>query len=149
MHFLAPSASDALARVARRFAHDGVDPALVDQATLDAALKSELRIPTDPDLVIIHHLAPPGFIRGLLPRPAPELHGFPAWLLRISEIYTHPPRLPLYVPFLGALLQNSPLPVFRKLGRAFPSAEDKGVLSSEAWEGAQATWEKVEQRKGK
>lgn len=148
LHFLAPSASDTLARVARKFAQDGVDPDHVDQATLDAALKRDLRIPSDPDLVIIHHLAPPNFLRGLLPRPAPELHGFPAWLLRISEIYTHPPPLPLYVPFLGALLQNSPLPIFRKIGASFPSSEDKGILSLDAWEGAQAAWEKLEQRKG-
>lgn len=50
---------------------------------------------------------------------------------------------------LGELLQNSPLPVLRKLGTLFPSADCKGVLSVDAWEGAQGAWEKVEQRRGK
>lgn len=98
---------------------------------------------------MIHHLSPPGFWRGLLPRPAPELWGFPAWALRITEIYTHPPTLPLYIPFIGSLLHNSPLPILRKLGAQFPDQVTAGVLDAHAWEGAQAAWEKVEQRRGK
>ncbi|GMK59105.1 hypothetical protein CspeluHIS016_0701200 [Cutaneotrichosporon spelunceum] len=147
VHFLAPSATDAVTRVTRRFAADGVRD--IDQAKLDAAIKADLRLPSDPDLAVIHDLSPPGFLRGLLPRPAPELHGFPAWLLRITEIYGHPPRLPLQVPFVGKLLHNSPLPILRKFGASFPSSLDEGVLDSDAWEGAQAAWESVDQRRGK
>ncbi|BEI89909.1 uncharacterized protein CcaverHIS019_0212710 [Cutaneotrichosporon cavernicola] len=147
VHFLAPSATDTVTRVTRRLAADGVHD--IDQATLDAAIKADLRLPSDPELAIIHDLSPPGFLRGLLPRPAPELHGFPAWLLRITEIYAHPPRLPLQVPFVGKLLHNSPLPILRKFGASFPSSLDEGVLDSDEWEGAQAAWEGVDQRRGK
>jgi hypothetical protein len=147
VHFLAPSATDTIARVTQRLAADGVRN--VDQAHLDAAIKADLHLPSDPDLLIIHDLSPPGFLRGLLPRPAPELHGFPAWLLRVTEIYAHPPRLPLQVPFVGKLLHNSPLPILRKFGASFPSSLDEGVLDSDAWEGAQAAWEAVDQRRGK
>ncbi|KAL1408696.1 hypothetical protein Q8F55_005509 [Vanrija albida] len=147
--FLAPSATDTLTRVTRQYARGGVAPSDVTQVHLDHDVKADLGLPSDPDLVIIHHLSPPGFIRGLLPRPAPELWGYPAWTLRLSEIYTHPPTLPLYLMTLGELLQNSPLPVLRKLGTLFPSADSKGVLSVDAWEGAQGAWEKVEQRRGK
>lgn len=121
----------------------------MQQADLDRAIKADLHLPSDPDLVIIHHLSVPGFFRGLLPRPAPELHGFPAWLLRITEIYAHPPRLPLQVPFVGRLLHNSHLPILRKFGASFPSSLDVGVLDPDEWEGAQMAWEAVDQRRGK
>ncbi|TXT05855.1 uncharacterized protein COLE_07175 [Cutaneotrichosporon oleaginosum] len=147
VHFLAPSATDIITRVTRRLAADGVRD--IDQAQLDAAIKADLRLPSDPDLAIIHDLSPPGFLRGLLPRPAPEIHGFPPWLLRITEIYAHPPHLPLQLPFVGKLLHNSPLPILRKFGASFPSSLDEGVFDSDAWEGAQASWEAVDQRRGK
>lgn len=147
--FLPPSAGEVVARVTKRYAHSGLDPDAVTQATLDADIKEDLGLPSDPDLVVVHHLTPPGFFRGLLPRPAPELHGFPAWTLRISEIYHHPPTLPFYVPFIGGLLQNSPLAIFRKLGQVFPSRDEAGILDEQTWEGAQNAWERVEQRRGK
>lgn len=147
--FLPPSAGEVITRITQRYAESGVQPDSVTEALLDNDIKAELGLPTDPDLVIVHHLSPPGFFRGLLPRPAPELHGFPAWSLRISEIYHHPPTLPFYVPFVGSLLQNSPLAIFRKLGNFFPSRDEAGVLNEQAWEGAQNAWERVEQRRGK
>lgn len=132
-----------------RFALDGTPSSEIKQSDLDAAIKADLHLPSDPDLAIIHHLSVPGFLRGLLPRPAPELHGFPAWLLRITEIYAHPARLPLQAPFIGKLLHNSPLPILRKAGASFPSSWEVGVLDSDEWEGAQAAWEAVDQRRGK
>lgn len=147
--FLPPSAGEVITRLTQRYAADGVPPDSVTESLLDNDIKAELGLPSDPDLVIVHHLTPPGFFRGLLPRPAPELHGFPAWSLRISEIYHHPPTLPFYVPFVGSLLQNSPLAIFRKLGNVFPSRDEAGVLNEQAWEGAQNAWERVEQRRGK
>lgn len=147
--FLPPSAGEVVTRITQRYAADGVPPDSVTEALLDTDIRAALALPSDPDLVVVHHLTPPGFFRGLLPRPAPELHGFPAWSLRISEIYHHPPTLPFYVPFVGSLLQNSPLAILRKLGNVFPSRDEAGVLNEQAWEGAQNAWERVEQRRGK
>jgi hypothetical protein len=43
-------------------------------------------ISMDPSILIIHHLIPPPFYRAILPRPAPELGGYPFWSLRLTEI---------------------------------------------------------------
>jgi hypothetical protein len=72
--------------VTQQYIRDGVLPSNISESRLGAAVFAELGIPSDPDLLIIHHLSPPGFWRGLLPRPAPELWGYPAWALRITEI---------------------------------------------------------------
>ena len=40
----------------------------------------------NPDLLLIHPLTPPPLYRALLPRPAPELGGYPFWALSITEI---------------------------------------------------------------
>ena len=40
----------------------------------------------DPDLLIVHPITPPSFFRAMLPRPPPELQGYPFWTLRITEI---------------------------------------------------------------
>ena len=86
VHFLAPSASDVIAKVTQQYIRDGIAPADINESSLGVAICTERGIPSDPDLLIIHHLSPPGFWRGLLPRRAPELWGYPAWALRITEI---------------------------------------------------------------
>ena len=111
----------------------------------------------DPDLLILHPLAPLPTWRAFLPRPAPEIGGYPWWLLRVTEIYQHhPPDLPLGVPrFLAPVLlqaRASRLPAVRKAARAVPlplPQSEEGLFSRAEWEGALRAHAGVEQRLGR
>ena len=111
----------------------------------------------DPDLLILHPLAPLPTWRAFLPRPAPEIGGYPWWLLRVTEIYQlHPPNLPLGVPrFLAPVLlqaRASRLPAVRKAARAVPlplPQSEEGLLSRAVWEEALRAHAGVEQRLGR
>ncbi|KAL7418902.1 hypothetical protein Q5752_006586 [Cryptotrichosporon argae] len=120
VHFLHSSAADAIAASARALAH--LPPAALTQPQLDAEVRRALGVP-DPDLLIVHALSPPAGWRAALPRPAPELHAYPPWLLRLTEIYARPAPFPfphaLDAP--AALLRASHLPILRKIGAAVPA----------------------------
>ena len=95
VHLLSQTSRHVIAQRAREYALSG---ALATQQKLDEDIKCKsLRIPaadtaatlsfeSDPDLLIVHRLHPPSFLRALLPRSPPELGGYPFWPLRITEI---------------------------------------------------------------
>ncbi|KAK4689094.1 hypothetical protein P7C73_g1020, partial [Tremellales sp. Uapishka_1] len=110
----------------------GQSPLRKHRKVLTGAIE-RLHFKSDPGLLFVHHLERPIW-GGLLPRAPPELHGYPFWTLRITEIYQYPQSLPF-------------LPLRRDSQQA--DQEGVGVISREEWEGGMRAWERVEQRLGK
>jgi len=151
LHLLSPLD---LAPIVQAYAKSGTPPSQITLPTLDADIRARIGIKSDPELLIIHPLTPLDTFRSLLPRPAPELAGYPFWLLRITEIYQHPPPLP-FLPLLSPLvrrLRQSSLPAMRKVGRSLPLVVRDpvmGAMSREEWDAGLEALSVVEQRLGK
>ncbi|CAA7265845.1 unnamed protein product [Cyclocybe aegerita] len=100
--------------------HKG-QPFILSVDQLDDLLEDEDTL-SSPDFMIIHHIAS----SNLLPTP-PELHGFPPWHIRLTEIYHNLPHLDR--PRAGWNWRSSYDPlvldenVFRKALDEFASAE--------------------------
>ncbi|KAF9457056.1 hypothetical protein BDZ94DRAFT_1274119 [Collybia nuda] len=75
---------------------------------LDLCLESEDNI-SSPDFMILHPINPPHFDRAPL-----ELHGFPPWHIRLSEIYHN--RFHSLPPILKWVIPSSSLTPFDELG---------------------------------
>ncbi|KAI9636029.1 uncharacterized protein MKK02DRAFT_33320 [Dioszegia hungarica] len=162
IHLIPPSASEVVATVTNNLVKTSVRAEDITPSMLDEGVRAALHFSRDPDLLIVHTLVEPVGWKSWLPRPAPELGGYPFWTLRISEIYHHPPPLPLLSLFkpLLHLARTSTLPFLRKLGKLVPSPphirnemldlyEGDGRIGREEWEGAMRAWRAVEQRLGR
>ena len=86
LHLLESSATDLVAEITRRYNDQDRPPENITQKSLDTDVRNALEFKDDPDLLIVHPIESPSFLRALLPRPPPELHGYPFWPLRITEI---------------------------------------------------------------
>ena len=162
IHLLSPDTADELiASLARDYSYRDLSQEDITQSKLDEDIRSSLQFQNDPDLLIVHPLYPPSFLRALLPRPPPELGGYPFWSLRLTEIYHHSQPVPLprivvdaLEPLLSRARVSSPS-LFRKIARAISPLRKRGdervrgSLERDEWVGAMRAWEKVEQRRGK
>ncbi|KAK8845338.1 hypothetical protein IAR55_006051 [Kwoniella newhampshirensis] len=154
LHFLPPSTSSSLiTSLAKSYATAQISLEEMTVPKIDQDVQHHLNFNHDPELLVIHHLNPPSFLRSLLPRAAPELWGYPFWALRITEIYqypTPPPILHNLTPVIQSLRASS-LPFIRKLGYTIstPPNRSQGVLSKDEWDGAMRAWSNVEQRLGR
>lgn len=172
VHILPPSASEIIPAITRDFIKSGMAAEKVTQELISRKVHEAFHFTRDPDLLIVHALQSLSGWRSWLPRPAPELGGYPFWTLRVTEIYHHPPQLP-FITTLAPLLhlaQSSSLPFFRKIGRLVPTAHANasaavgaagakselvdlyrgaGRLGMDEWDGAMRAWSVVEQRSGR
>ncbi|RSH90575.1 hypothetical protein EHS25_001180 [Saitozyma podzolica] len=84
LRILPPSSSDLVARITRDLVREGHKTSSITQEVLNARIEAAGYTP--PDILLIHPLTPQPFWRSLLPRPAPEIAGYPFWPLRVTEI---------------------------------------------------------------
>ncbi|ORY31959.1 hypothetical protein BCR39DRAFT_524797, partial [Naematelia encephala] len=165
LHVLAPSTRDVVADLTASYIKKQIPLGDIQQDMLDRDVRDVLHLSHDPDILIIHLLSSPSFFKALLPRPAPQLSGYPFWCLRITEIYQHPTPLPRLIPppLLSLLHQarTSNLSLLRKVARSLPLTDPdesetihgsrrviKGAMGREVWDGAMRAWGGVEQRLG-
>ncbi|KAJ9107232.1 hypothetical protein QFC20_003767 [Naganishia adeliensis] len=116
-----------LARITRELLIEGVRSEEVTQEMLDERIREHLGFQSDPCLLIIQPLlstrptTPLAYraLKTVLPADAPEVHGYPFWVLRVTEIFQ---AMPIRFGF------------------------DPGATE---WDRAVRRWQGVEQRLGK